>query len=105
MNTIPVLSLDEIEEDRPMPSRNHSIALQNLGGLLFPFRDRVSVHQQLSLNLDGWQSIPDICAYPRDKMPHDWLTDEAECMLAPSLVIEVLSPKQTLQPLVDTVRE
>ena len=30
MNTIPVLQLNEIEEDKPTPSRNHSIVFQNL---------------------------------------------------------------------------
>lgn len=88
-----------------MPSRNHSIVCQNLGGQLYRFRDRVSVHQQLSLNLDGWQTIPDLCAYPREAMPRDWMMDENECMTVPSLVIEVLSPQQNLQPLLEKVRE
>ena len=104
MNTIPVLHSDEIEEDRPMPSLNHSIVCQNLGGELYQFRDKVSVHQQLSLNLDGWQTIPDICAYPLNDMPRDWMSDEDECTLPPSLVVEVLSPKQNLQPLLDKVK-
>lgn len=105
MNTIPVLHSDEIEEDRPMPSRNHSIVCQNLGGELHRFRDKVSVHQQLSLNLAGWQTIPDICAYPREAMPRDWMLDENECTNPPTLVIEVLSPQQNLQPLLEKVRE
>lgn len=105
MNTITVLHSDEIEEDRPAPSRNHSIVCQNLGGQLYRFRETVSVHQQLALNLDGWQTIPDICAYPREAIPRDWMSDEDECTIAPTLVIEVLSPKQTLQPLLEKVRE
>lgn len=105
MNTIPVLQLNEIEEDKPMPSRNHSIVCQNLGGELHRFRKSVSVHQQLSLNLDGWQTIPDLCVYPRAAMPRDWMMDEDECTIAPALVIEVLSPKQNLQPLLEKVRE
>jgi Uma2 family endonuclease len=105
MNTIPVLHSDEIEEDRPMPSRNHSIVCQNLGGELHRFRDKVSTHQQLSLNLNGWQTIPDICVYPREAIPRDWMFDENECTIPPTLVIEVLSPQQNLQPLLEKVRE
>jgi len=105
MNTIPVLHSDEVEEDRPMPSLNHSIVCQNLGGELHRFRERVSVHQQLSLNLNGWQTIPDLCAYPREAIPRDWMMDQNECTIVPTLVIEVLSPMQTLQPLLEKVRE
>lgn len=105
MDIIPVLQLDEIEEDRPMPSRNHSIVCHNLSGQLYRFRESVSVHQQLALNLAGWLTIPDLCAYPREAVPRDWMVDEDESTIPPTLVIEVLSPKQTLQPLLEKVRE
>jgi Uma2 family endonuclease len=105
MNTIPVLHPDDVQEDRPMPSLNHAIVCQNAGAQLYRFRDKVVTCQQLNLNLDGWQSIPDVCAYPREALPHDWLADEDECKIAPWLVIEVVSPKQNLQPLLDKARE
>lgn len=88
-----------------MPSRNHSRVAHNLSVALDPFRDRFSIHQQLSLNLDGWQTIPDLALYPAGSLPTDWTTDEDECTTPPALVIEILSPKQNLQPLVDEVRE
>lgn len=87
-----------------MPSRNHSRAAQNLGVLLDRLKDRFTVHQQLSLNLDGWQTIPDICLYPKGSLATDWLSDEDEVTASPALVIEILSPKQNLQPLVDKIR-
>ena len=65
MKTIPVLSKDEIQEDRPMRSRNHSRVSHNLSVLLDRFKDRFSIHQQLSMNLDGWQTIPDLSLYPK----------------------------------------
>ena len=105
MKTVPVLSNDEIQEDRPMPSRNHSRTAHNLSVLLDRFKDRFSIHQQLSLNLDGWQTIPDLCLYPRGSLSSDWLTDEDEVKAPPLLVIEILSPKENLQPLVDKIRE
>lgn len=88
-----------------MPSRNHSRVAHNLSVLLDRFKDQFSIHQQLSLNLNGWQVIPDLCLYPRGRLSSDWLTDEDEVTAPPALVIEILSPKQNLQPLVDKIRE
>lgn len=105
MKYIPVLQPGEIEEDRPMPSLNHSIVCQNIGGLLFPLREKISIHQQLNLNLDGWATIPDLCVYPRGVLHPDWSSDLNEVTVAPSLVVEVLSPMQILQPLIDKVRD
>ena len=88
-----------------MPSRNHSRVAHNLSVVLHPLRDRFSIHQQLSLNLEGWQAIPAVCLYPKGALSSDWLTDDDEVGVAPTLVIEILSPKQNLQPLVDKTRE
>ena len=104
MKTVPVLSNDEIQEDRPMPSRNHSRVAHNLNVLLHQFRDCFDVYQQLSLNLEGWQTIPDLCVYPRGKLSSDWLSDDDEETIPQVLVIEILSPKQNFQPLVDKIR-
>src|SRR5438552_1665257 len=105
MNTVPVLTSDEIQEDKPRPSRNHARAAQNLSVSLAPYKDRYTICHQLSLNLDGWQTIPDLCLYPRGELPTDWLTDDDEVTQPPVLIIEVLSPKQNLQPLVDKIRD
>ena len=88
-----------------MPSRNHSRVAHNLSVLLDRFKDRFSIHQQLTLNLDGWPSISDLCLYHRGSLSSDWLSDEDEVTVPPALVIEILSPKQNLQPLVDKIRE
>ena len=105
MKTVPVIAADDIQEDRPMPSRNHARVAQNLSVLLDQFKDHYAVCPQLSLNLDGWQTSPDLCLYPRAALATDWLTDEDELTIPPALVIEILSPKQNLQPLVDKIRE
>lgn len=88
-----------------MPSRNHSRTAHNLSVLLDAFKTRFTAYQQLSLNLAGWQTIPDLCLFPRDVLSQDWLSDEDEITLPPALVIEILSPKQNVQPLVDKIRE
>ena len=88
-----------------MPSRNHSRAAHNLSVALARFNDRFSIHQQLSLDLAGWQAIPDLALFPKGALPSDWLSDEDEVSVPPLLVIEILSPKQNLQPLIDKLRE
>ena len=88
-----------------MPSLNHSIICQNLGVAFAPFRDRVSIHQTLSLNLDGWLCVPDVCVYPAGVLHARSRSDLNEVTVAPALVIEVLSPMQNLQPLLDKVRQ
>lgn len=88
-----------------MPSRNHSRAAQNLGVLLDRLKDRYTIHQQLSLNLQGWQTIPDLCLYAKGVLSSDWLTDDDEVTAPPELAIEILAPKQNLQPLVDKIGE
>lgn len=88
-----------------MPSRNHARAAHNLGVLLESFKDRYAVYDQLSLNLDGWQTVADLCLYRLGELSTDWLTDDDEITQPPLLVIEILSPKQNLQPLVDKIRE
>ena len=104
MQIIPVLNLEDIQEDRPMPSRNHSIIAQNLSFFLqSKYREQYRVYPQLSLNLDGWATIPDISVFRTGVLTADWHNDEEEVLLPPDLVIEVLSPKQNLQPLVSKV--
>lgn len=104
MKPVLVLGLDEIQEDKPAPSRNHARVAQNLGVALHRFRDRLEVFHQLSLDLAGWPSIPDLCLYPVGTLARGWAADEDSVTVPPLVVIEILSPKQNLQPLLDKVR-
>lgn len=104
MQAVPIPS-SEVEEDKPMPSRNHSRVAHRLSVLLEAYADRFDIHQQLSLDLDGWHTIPDLALYPTGTLPEDWLSDEDEVRVPPTLVIEIFSPKQTVQPLIDKIRE
>jgi len=105
MQTIPVLANDEIQEDRPMPSLNHSHVARNLTVVLDQFKDRFLVLPQLSVNLNGWSTVPDLALYKAGTLAPKWMSDEESVSEPPLLVIEILSPKQNLQPLVDKVRD
>ncbi|HRI16321.1 MAG TPA: Uma2 family endonuclease [Verrucomicrobiota bacterium] len=52
-----------------------------------------------------WPSIPDLCSYPAGTLATELTDDEDVATTPPALVIEILSPKQNLQPLVDKVRQ
>ena len=88
-----------------MPSRNHSRVAQKLGVLLSRFSEHVDVFQQLSLNLNGFKAIPDLSVFQVGKLPFDMVSDENEVTEPPSLIIEILSPMQNMQPLVNKVRD
>ncbi len=105
MHLIPVLQADEIHEDRPVPSLRHARTAQRLGFLLERIDERLVALQQLNLNLDGWQTIPDICIYPRDILPADFEEDIEEVTKPPLLVVEVLSPHQVLGALMNKTRQ
>jgi Uma2 family endonuclease len=101
----PSIPYIEIDEDKPMPSFNHSRVAQNLGVLLHKYADRFDILQQLSLRLNNWTTIPDIVAYPRGNQAIDWLADRDEVTEPPLLVIEILSPHQVLGNLLNKIRQ
>ena len=84
-----------------MPSLRHARTAQRLGFLLEQIDERLVTLQQLNLNLAGWQTIPDLCVYPREVLPSDFEADIDEVTKPPLLVVEVLSPHQVLGALMD----
>jgi Uma2 family endonuclease len=88
-----------------MPSRNHSFAMGSLTGLLFNDK-RFTVMPELSLDTSQTdlsqfglkvkeELIPDISLYP-DKVGLAAPIDELKMKDMPLLVIEILSPRQSL---------
>jgi len=89
----------ELERNKPMPSKLHSQLQSNLIFLLkLDYREKYNVLSELSLNLNGWSSVPDICIYPKTEM--DFQTDEIQVNEKPLGIIEILSPTQSLQDLI-----
>jgi hypothetical protein len=79
------------ERGKNMPSMNHSILQMLIGAALL--RDgRYTVASELSLELDGWRSVPDIAVYPY--RPTDWFHDTVRSTEPPLLTVEIVSPKQ-----------
>lgn len=80
------------------PSYNHSYLQARLSNLLFNFEDYL-VLSELTLEIDNKDYIPDVVLYP--KQPIDWLNDTIKMTEMPLLAIEILSPTQSVQEVID----
>lgn len=87
-----------------MPSKNHSLAVGRLSGLLFN-DERFTVMPELSLDMNqidlaqyGLKAkdelVPDICLYSKEDNINFSDFDELKVKQIPLLAIEVLSPRQ-----------
>ncbi|MDX2306300.1 MAG: Uma2 family endonuclease [Microscillaceae bacterium] len=89
----------ELERNKPMPSKLHSIIQSNLIGLFFVhYNDIYRVYSELSISLEGWDSVPDIAIYNRKE--ENFREDEIQMSEVPLGVIEILSPTQNMQELI-----
>lgn len=81
-----------------MPSRNHAIAQLKLGAE-FLKDGRFLPHPELTLRLPDGDLVPDISVFPR--VPTDWDHDESKVAEPPLLVVEILSPQQGMEPVME----
>lgn len=97
-----VLKQEEISID--MPSRNHSKLQARIASLLsVGYEEVYDIFTELSVEINGKTLAPDICIYPISE--EDWRKDEIIISKPPITVIEILSPKQAVQDLVDKFDE
>ncbi|AMR25790.1 hypothetical protein A0257_00910 [Hymenobacter psoromatis] len=104
METLPThLSDYELERGKPMPSFNHSIVQLNIGSeLRSRLRQTHTITSELNLELNGKKMVPDLAIFSKltPDMQHDilWVQD------VPLTTIEILSPKQDLNSLLEKAR-
>lgn len=90
----------EIERNKPMPSTVHAFVQDNLGfEINLRYRQKFKLLPEINIEVADNYSVPDIAIYP--KMEIDVLHDIIRRTDAPLATIEILSPKQALQDLVD----
>lgn len=93
------LSDYEKERGKPMPSYNHAIVQSELIGAFLPNK-AYSIASELTLELpDGQRLTPDISVYPR--LRPDYNHDKIRMTTLPRLVVEIISPGQGWQDIVD----
>jgi Uma2 family endonuclease len=90
----------EIERHKPMPSTAHAIVHDNLSFAINTlYRSRFRLLPEINLEIDDNSYLPDIAIYPR--FDFDMAQDVIRRTDAPLAAIEILSPKQALQDLID----
>lgn len=87
------------ERGKPVPSEIHGYIQGRLVARLYIYEDKYNILSELSLDLNDWGSVPDIAIYPKRKM--NFREDRIEVTTPPLCAIEILSPSQNLQELVD----
>jgi len=98
------LSDYELERGKPIPSKNHSIAQAALiFALKSAYRQEYSILSESSVTLNGDKHTPDVTIFP--KILIDWERDEISFFEPPLTTIEILSPIQVLENLLDKAED
>ncbi|WP_022835355.1 Uma2 family endonuclease [Salisaeta longa] len=93
----------EEERGKPMPSKLHSIAQTNLIVTLSGYRPKYQVLSELTLRLGDLDVTPDLVVY-RD-LSVDFSVDEVRVTEPPLTAVEIASPTQGMQDLLDKIRD
>lgn len=102
--SLPHLSDYEMERGKPMPSKIHALLTQRLTVFLVnQYPEKFEVLPELTLDTPGEKSVPDICICPIE--PVDFFHDEIKRKDPPLVTIEILSPSQVLQTLLDKTND
>lgn len=91
----------EQERGKPMPSLNHATVQLRLGSeLLRRYGDEYSVLSEVTLDTDP-PMTPDLCVYP--ELIVNWTHDQIRMADPPLLVVEIISPSQSVDELIPKI--
>lgn len=82
------------------PSYNHSYLAYKIAKLLDQ-EEKFNFHIEMTLDINGVDYIPDIAVY--GKKPIDFLHDKIKSEERPLVVVEILSPKQSVNELMEKI--
>ncbi|KOR31947.1 hypothetical protein TI05_10370 [Achromatium sp. WMS3] len=102
-----LLELDGLEpeiEEQAMPSVNHSYLTKQL---IYELEANKTweAWPELTLKLNKNETTPDISVFEPGKIRPNFQSDTIKCEEMPKLVIEIISPTQGIQRLVDKAKE
>jgi Uma2 family endonuclease len=85
----------ELERNKPMPSKNHSIVQGNLTTEInILYRKQFTLMPEIEISMpEKPNCVPDIAIYP--KLKFDFLDDELTMTEMPLTAIEIVSPSQS----------
>jgi Uma2 family endonuclease len=94
----------QTERGKPMPSDNHSYLQAEISfQLKIKYNSEFDIQTELTLDLPSGKAVPDVCVYP--KKQRNWQRDIIRRTDAPLLTIEILSPKQAFDDIVDKIQD
>lgn len=90
----------ELERGKPMPSKNHSIVQANtIFELKIRYREQFRLMSEINMEVGGRVLVPDIGIFTL--MAVDMAQDQLVMVQLPLTTIEILSPSQALDDLVN----
>ena len=94
----------ELERNKPMPSLNHArIQMRLVAHLFNAYAHAYDVLPELSIDFPVKPAVPDVCIYPIT--PADWQNDVIKRVDIPLLAIEILSPRQIFDDIIDKIQK
>ena len=99
MDTQETISDYERERGKPMPSKLHSVAQKELILALHEFEPPYTVFSELTLQIGDREVTPDLSIYEAQEI--DFWHDEVRLKEPPLLTVEIASPTQGIQHLID----
>ena len=94
------LSRYEIERDKPMPSFNHGKLQMRIGfEMMAKYSNRFDIVSEPTLQMLERPRVPDLAFF--NVKASDWFDDETKITEVPHGVIEILSPSQSEQELIN----
>lgn len=99
-----LISEYELERGKPMPSKNHAQIQTRLSFELYgKYRNEYSILSEISIKLTNDKATPDLAVFPL--LSFDWQSDEISITEPPISTIEILSPTQALEDLLDKAED
>ncbi len=94
----------ELERNKPMPSLNHArIQMRLVAHLFNAYAHEYDVLPELSIDFPVKPAVPDVSIYPIT--PADWQNDVIKRVDIPLLAIEILSPRQVFDDIMDKIQK
>ena len=93
----------EVERNKPMPSKHHSLIQGNLNAMLYINCKDYRVLPELSVIINGNTKVPDIAIYRKEEF--DLTHEEIKVKQVPLATIEILSPTQNITELLEKSKD
>ena len=94
----------ELERNKPMPSLNHArVQASLIRQLANTYNEKYDILSELTIDFPVKWAVPDISIYPIT--PADWQNDVIKRPEIPLLAIEILSPRQVFDDILDKIKK